>query len=150
MCAMGKGTDACQGDSGGPLILEDASGDARGDVQAGIISWGLKCAHKFYPGVYTNLNVPEVRSFIDEMVCAYSPGSCHLENKSILQTKLNEVSCQAPDRPRGSVCAPDAGECFVASGDSSERSCDWVSRRRSRCRRYKKHCPTTCCGIYEL
>ncbi|CAG9134371.1 unnamed protein product [Plutella xylostella] len=38
------GKDACQGDSGGPLALS-------GNIVVGVTSWGMGCAHEFYPGV---------------------------------------------------------------------------------------------------
>jgi secreted trypsin-like serine protease len=50
ICAGGLGVDACQGDSGGPMVHETA--DHR-FVQAGIVSFGLGCARRAYPGVYT-------------------------------------------------------------------------------------------------
>ena len=54
MCAglPNGGTDACQGDSGGPLV---AYGDDCQPVQWGIVSWGIGCALKDKPGVYTNV-----------------------------------------------------------------------------------------------
>lgn len=41
-------TDACQGDSGGPLFL--------GNVQYGVVSWGIGCASGITPGVYADVS----------------------------------------------------------------------------------------------
>ncbi|XP_043460829.1 trypsin-1-like [Leptopilina heterotoma] len=40
--------DKCQGDSGGPLINADK-------VELGLVSWGVECGTKGYPGVYTDV-----------------------------------------------------------------------------------------------
>jgi secreted trypsin-like serine protease len=53
ICAAKRGVDTCQGDSGGPLVHR-ISGDRW--VQVGIVSWGLGCARKGYPGVYTQVS----------------------------------------------------------------------------------------------
>jgi secreted trypsin-like serine protease len=47
------GVDACQGDSGGPMVRRDAAGEW---VQVGIVSWGLGCARREFPGVYTQVS----------------------------------------------------------------------------------------------
>lgn len=41
-----------QGDSGGPLVCEfDKTW-----VQVGIVSWGIGCGRKGYPGIYTEVS----------------------------------------------------------------------------------------------
>ncbi|WP_199510591.1 S1 family peptidase [Nucisporomicrobium flavum] len=60
ICAGRPGVDTCQGDSGGPMVRR--SGDRW--VQVGIVSWGLGCARKGYPGVYTQVSAfrPAIRT----------------------------------------------------------------------------------------
>ncbi|MET8146940.1 S1 family peptidase [Actinoplanes sp. NPDC049668] len=53
ICAAAPGVDTCQGDSGGPMVRQLARGRW---VQVGIVSWGLGCARKGYPGVYTQVS----------------------------------------------------------------------------------------------
>jgi trypsin len=61
-CAGGPNIDSCYGDSGGPLF---AKNDGTGHpVQVGIVSWGSGCAKKRFPGVYSEVNNPDIRSWI--------------------------------------------------------------------------------------
>lgn len=50
-CAGEADKDSCQGDSGGPLLV--GIGDSL--KQVGIVSFGIGCGRKGYPGVYTRL-----------------------------------------------------------------------------------------------
>lgn len=59
VCAGAPNVDSCTGDSGGPLF--------RDDTQVGIVSWGKKCGHKRFPGVYAEVNNESVRAFIQDV-----------------------------------------------------------------------------------
>ncbi|XP_038058825.1 suppressor of tumorigenicity 14 protein-like [Patiria miniata] len=51
------GVDSCQGDSGGPLVCtatDSTNGKARYYL-VGATSWGISCADKNHPGVYTKI-----------------------------------------------------------------------------------------------
>jgi trypsin len=65
ICASDKDEDACQGDSGGPLIVKGTN--AKLDVQVGVVSWGLGCAHHIFPGVYSR--VSRQYDWIRDQVC---------------------------------------------------------------------------------
>jgi len=57
--------DSCQGDSGGPLIIK--GGSASADVQVGVVSWGIDCAHPDFPGVYSRIS--RAYDWIEREVC---------------------------------------------------------------------------------
>ena len=64
MCAGLRrgGVDTCQGDSGGPLATR-----YQGDwVQTGITSWGIGCAQRRQPGVYTR--VGDFETWIQQVI----------------------------------------------------------------------------------
>ncbi|XP_040596620.1 serine protease 52 isoform X2 [Mesocricetus auratus] len=57
LCAGAQvdGKDACQGDSGGPLVCHKKENMTTW-YQLGIVSWGVGCGRKNFPGVYTKLS----------------------------------------------------------------------------------------------
>jgi len=54
------GKDACQGDSGGPLVTKEEASDGVTAGQnyelIGVVSWGIGCGEKEYPGVYARVS----------------------------------------------------------------------------------------------
>lgn len=64
VCAGVRGKDSCQGDSGGPLFAATGIGY----VEVGIVSWGVGCARKNFPGVYTEVNNTGIRNWIQSWV----------------------------------------------------------------------------------
>ena len=66
MCAgdlNNGGEDSCQGDSGGPLFVPDGGS---GWLQVGIVSFGVGCARRNFPGVYTR--VARYRTFVNQFL----------------------------------------------------------------------------------
>ncbi|MGH9012123.1 MAG: S1 family peptidase [Acidimicrobiia bacterium] len=59
VCAGASGIDSCYGDSGGPLFANGSK------IQVGIVSWGNGCAKKRFPGVYAEVNNPDIRGWIN-------------------------------------------------------------------------------------
>lgn len=67
LCAKKTNQDACQGDSGGPLVVK---GSGNKDLQVGVVSWGIGCASRHFPGVYARIS--SEYNWIRKEVCARS------------------------------------------------------------------------------
>ncbi|KAG1968473.1 serine protease 60.1 [Pimephales promelas] len=70
MCAgvLEGGKDSCQGDSGGPMVSKQGSVW----IQSGVVSFGIGCADKDFPGVYAR--VSKYQAWINEQITTNQPG----------------------------------------------------------------------------
>jgi trypsin len=55
---------------GGPLVIRGNDGSGADDVQVGVVSWGIGCANKNFPGVYSRIS--EAYDWIKSEVCSKS------------------------------------------------------------------------------
>lgn len=112
MCAAADGVDACQGDSGSALIRK---GDGVGhDVLVGVTSWGFRCAHPDFPGVYARVSY--VWKWIAGQVCqrssfnnsppAPSAFKCHAVDTHTLMEEGDEAGMMDPIIQQSSVVPP--------------------------------------------
>ena len=142
MCAgyQQGGKDACQGDSGGPLII--SGGSAGRDVQVGVVSWGIGCAERGYPGVYSRIS-ESWNDFLQSQLQSWG-------------VDLNPSPAPGPG-PGPSPSpgpSPPPTDCFVCKDDPDylfkgkrNKSCSWVAKRPgSRCRQGVNviNCPEAC------
>ncbi len=63
VCAEALLKDSCNGDSGGPMFGVLAGKT----IQIGVVSYGVSCAIPTFPGVYSEVNNPQIRSWIKQL-----------------------------------------------------------------------------------
>nr|XP_023665274.1 transmembrane protease serine 9-like isoform X1 [Paramormyrops kingsleyae] len=89
ICAglLAGGKDSCQGDSGGPLVVKQGSVW----IQAGIVSFGYKCAPPKHPGVYTR--VSRYQTWINSIITNNQPGFVTFTSSGL--DSDNSTSCSS-------------------------------------------------------
>ncbi|CAJ1963777.1 unnamed protein product [Cylindrotheca closterium] len=105
-CAGGGSQDSCQGDSGGPIVVQSGSTH----TQVGVVSWGIGCAPKDFPGVYAR--VSSAMNFIAYVTC-----NCFGVNDPSI--------CSSLDRNDNFSCDQNTGGSF-SGGNFTEPDCELI------------------------
>jgi len=154
LCAQAEDVDSCQGDSGGPLFTSKEGG---GYVQVGVVSWGIGCASKHFPGVYAR--VSRAYGWIEREVCKGSeyaseagfdcggdgtPTTIPTESPTPSATLLATIDC---DWWTEEMCIGDDGELFCTKYEDGGCPCA-VGEERCDADEdvgYLGYCTAVCC-----
>jgi trypsin len=103
ICASSRGKDACQGDSGGPLLRPiRGSQPPQRWMMIGIVSWGIGCARKNRPGVYTRIS--SHTDFIQTGICKLSQFKPSYCEQSAARTVAATTPCPISDECETGYC----------------------------------------------
>jgi len=111
--------DACQGDSGGPLV--------QGDSLVGVVSWGIGCASRDFPGVYAM--VSRAYGWIEGEVCGnsrYRPDWCGGGSSSANAPLEDEPSAGAVSGGSGS--GGSGCQKHDRRSDCQDAGCQWKQK----------------------
>lgn len=152
MCFADTGKDACQGDSGGPLVQVDKRrrNDPVYDVQIGVISWGVDCAHRRYPGVYAKIDFDWIEHAVCNSINGLSPESCKngkLYPDDSSSNQKTGISSTNDSHKKNSCKDLEADQWFHEDWDKYAWNCPKVKRWWwYACIYYSSQCPESCCG----
>ena len=124
------GVDTCFGDSGGPLEAPLLDGGYR---LVGITGWGKGCAEPGFPGVYTRVADPTLRSAIAAKVATLDPSA-----GSIVGSGGVPKSGNLPSPDSGGEPAPATDAVTVSTATDPYAKCKRIRDKQKRRRCIKK------------
>ena len=102
------GVDACQGDSGSGIMAPSTNqGDP--DIIMGVVSWGVGCARKGFPGVYADL--ASYYDWIKEQVCDDPELDSSITWCSELEAQPDILELRIDDCSNSNPCNVCEGQC---------------------------------------
>ena len=118
ICAGSEGKDSCQGDSGGPLTCNNIYGK----YLCGIVSFGIGCGQRDYPGVYTD--VSKYLGWIYQKMYQLSPGASSTTTTTTTTTTAYPPPPPPPVLPVTTQCSGNYFRCATGKCIPSSFVCD--------------------------